>query len=209
MVDKNKFAEEDALGYTIAVVGRHTYVTDAMRQYVLEKLSKLERFHNHIIDVQVTMDIQKAEHIVSILLHFSHYELRVQATSSDMYASIDKAVHKLTTQLRRWKSRLQEQAIKPLQAIDMKVNVLSAPYNEIAEYNKEIEGTAPKEVYRAPAIIGNDTMKLKTLTEEEAMMKLELSAHPFLLFRSEIDHEVKLIYRRPDGNYGIVHPELS
>ena len=60
MVDKAKFTEqEQALGMRISVMGRNVYVTDSMKEHAYEKISKIERFHNHIMDIHVTMDVQK------------------------------------------------------------------------------------------------------------------------------------------------------
>ena len=61
--------------------------------------------------------------------------------------------------------------------------------------------------YSPPKIIGNDTRSMKFLTAEEAVMKMELSDDPFMIFRGEEDRKLKVIYRRNDGNYGLILPE--
>jgi putative sigma-54 modulation protein len=209
MVNKEKFAEQDALGYRIDIMGRNVYVTDAMKNYAMEKISKLDRFHTHVMDVHVTMDIQKVEHTITIIVRFDHFKVKVSACSTDMYVSIDKAVDKLQAQLRRWKSRIQDHHKKSRSAVDMQINVLQRPFTDLEEINAEIENATKKEAekYQPPKIIGNDKKALKTLTSEEAIMKMELSGDPFMLYRGEEDHKLKVIYRRSDGNYGIILPE--
>lgn len=210
MVDKAKFIEEDALGYPINIVGRNVYVTEGMKNYAIEKLSKIERFHNHIMEIHVTMDIQKLEHSVVIILRFDHFKIKVAASSTDMYASIDKAVDKLQAQIRRWKGKIQDHHQKGVSATDMQINVLRRPFTDLEEINAEIEAEnhrAEVSEYLTPKIIGTDTRPLKNLTMEEAVMKMELSGDHFLLFRSEEDRKLKVIYRRSDGNYGIILPE--
>lgn len=210
MVDRAKFIEEDALGYRIDILGRNVYVTEAMKNYAFEKLSKIDRFHNHVLDMHVTLDIQKVEHTVTIVLHFSHTKIKVSASSTDMYASIDKAVDKLQAQLRRWKGKIQDHHKKAVSVVDLEVNVLGRPYNPIDEINEAIESENQRkevEEYRPPKVIGTDRRPLKLLTTDEAIMKMELSGDAFLLFRGEEDRRLKVIYRRSDGNYGILVPE--
>ena len=210
MVDKTKFAEEDAAGYRMNIIGRNIYVTEAMKNHALEKLSKIERFHNHVIDLHMIMDIQKLEHSVEIILKFDHFTVKVATSSTDMYASIDRAVDKLQKKIRRWKDRIQDHHRKTLSAVDMKVNVLQRPYNDLEEINAEIEQTNREkliEEYRPPHIIGVDKRPLKYLTTEEAIMKMELSDDAFLIFRGEEDQKLKVIYPRSDGNYGLIFLE--
>jgi putative sigma-54 modulation protein len=211
MVDKTKFTDEEkALGRRIHVIGRNVYVTDAMKDYAYDKLSKIERFHHHIMDIQVTMDVQKMEQTVMIIVKFDHFLIKVSASSTDMYASIDKAVEKLITKVRRWKDRIQDHHQLGRSVIDMQVNVLKKPFTDVDFINESIElANQEKEnaMYQMPHIIGSDTRPLKTLTTEEAIMKMELSDDIFMLFRGEEDKKLKVIYRRPDGNYGLMLPE--
>lgn len=206
MTDKAKFIEEET-GYRFNIVGRGVFVTEAMKSYAIEKLSKIDRFHNHVIDLHVTLDIQKMEHKCDVLIMLDHLQVKVTASSSDMYASIDRAVEKLQAKIRRWKSRIQDHHQKGLSTVDLKVNVLQRPFDPLEEINAEIELAQKKtlaEEYQPPKVIGTETKVLKILTTEEAIMKMELSDDRFMIFRGEEDHQLKVIYRRNDGNYGII-----
>lgn len=208
MVDVNKFMAEDEAGYAITIIGRNALVTEAMKNYLWDKLSKVERFHNHIMHVTATMDVQRIEQTVTIILKFDHFEVKVHATTTDMYASIDKAVDRLVVKLRRWKEKIHDHHKKGMVPKEMRVDVMQRPYAEEEVFNAEIEAAKNEAAFFAPKIIGNDTLPLKTLTGEEAIMKMELSDHPFMIFRDEVDMLLKVIYKRPDGNYGIVQPGL-
>lgn len=206
MVDKSKFDNE---GYRLEITGRHVQVTEAMKKHAADKISKLEKIHDHIIDIQVCLDVTKLEHTCTVVMKFSHFKVKVSATSSDMYASIDKAVQRLQTKLRRWKKRIQDHHRKPLNVVDLEVNVLKAPFDELEEYNEEIDEQNQNKVdvaFTPHKIIGSEVRPLKTLTIDEAMMKMELSSDEFLLFRDESDasQALKVIYRRTDGNYGLI-----
>lgn len=208
---KEKAAQFADDAYTIHVTGRNVMVTDAMKDYAIEKVSKIERFSNRIIDVQITMDIQKVEHRVDITMKVGHTLIRSHAGGEDMYACIDKAVDKLESQLRRYKTKLQDHHARPLEMVDMRVNVYRAPKElEVDEVNDAIEEETARrleEEFKPHEIVAEETMPLKQLTVDEAIMKMDLSGDWFLLFRNEADHKLNLIYRRNDGNYGLVHPE--
>jgi putative sigma-54 modulation protein len=199
-------ALEFANDWDIKITGRHVEVTDSMKDYAIEKISKIERFINRIIDVNIIMDIQKLEHRVEIILTFGSMKVSSTASSTDMYASIDKAVDKLAAQLRRYKSKIQDHHAKGLSIIDMNVNVLKKPAEEDeVEFDEEI---TQDNRFHPHAIIKQETSPLKTLTYDEAVMKMDLSGDGFLIFKSEEDQKLKVIYSRKDGNYGIIEPVL-
>ncbi len=207
MVDKRKFEEAEAQGYNINITGRNVSVTEAMKNYAWEKIEKLDRFHTHIMEVQITLDIQKIEHQCVIVMKWNHFKVKVQASSTDMYVSIDKAIDRMQTKLRRWKKRIQMHHHKGVPATDLRVNVLQRPYDEVDEINEEIEDARRKEMEATllpPKVIGKDVCILKELTVQEALMKMELSEDPFLIFRDESDRFLKVIYRRSDGNFGVI-----
>ncbi len=198
-------------GHVVQVIGRNVLVTPAMKQHAIDKLAKIERLQNHVMDIHVVMDIQHLDHTVSIVASFSHFKVKAEATSSDMYASIDLAVDRLQKQLTKWKDRIHSHMQKKLSVVDMEVNVLQRPYNELDEFNADIEIQNKEEAaskVTLPKVTGKKTLPLKELTTQEAIMKMELSNDSFLIYRSEEDKKLKVIYRREDGNYGIIQPEL-
>jgi putative sigma-54 modulation protein len=127
-----------------------------------------------------------------------------------MYVSIDQAVNKLQTQLHKWKEKIQAHHNKKLSAIDLKVNVIQRPRDDLAEINQEIESAEKRawEQQMLPGqVIGEKTISLKYLLTDEAIMKMELSGDHFLVYRAEEDRKIRVMYRREDGNYGIIHAE--
>jgi len=210
---KAKAAEFVGEEYAIMVTGRNVHVTEAMKQYALEKIGKIERFGLRLIDVQVIMDIQKLEHRVDIILKVDHIKIKSQALSENMYASIDKAIDKMQNQIRRYHDRIRDHQGKHPQTVDMNVNVWSnALEAELSDVNEEIEGESQRRAidsYGSHKIVQKDTIPLKVLTKEEAIMKMELSGDVFLIFRQEEDRKLKVIYRRRDGNYGIIETEAQ
>jgi putative sigma-54 modulation protein len=198
-------------GYNIKITGRHVEVTDFMKNYAMEKISRIERFTNRIIDVNVIMDIQKLEHRAEIILKLDHIKITSQASSDDMYISIDQAVNKIETQLRRYKQKIQNHhAKKGMAVIDMNVNVLRRPRYEEDDLDMEteLESITEANEYRVHEVVKQESMPLKVLTYDEAIMKMELSGDVFLIFKNEEDQKLKVIYRREDDDYGIIEPQL-
>ncbi|MFA6914769.1 MAG: ribosome-associated translation inhibitor RaiA [Parachlamydiales bacterium] len=208
---KEKIAEFINEGYTISVTGRHVLVTDAMKDYIIDKLSKMERYSSRILEVVVTMDIQKLDHRVDITAKVNHLSIRSSAISDDMYVSIDQAVDKLEKQFLKYKDKLQDHQHRALSYVDMNVNVLQPLRDgDIFEINEEIENENKRhmeEKYKPHRIVAQESRPLKTLSYDEAVVKMELSGDSFLLFRCVEDNQIKVIYRRSDNNYGIQEPE--
>ncbi len=207
MKKADQFANE---GYTIYIVGKHFQITDAIRNYVWEKLSKVERIADHIIDVTVTLDTQKLEHSCSIMMNFIHFHIKVHANTDNIYSAIDKASDRLISLIRRYKTKLQSHRAKHISTVDIHVNVIKPLYDDVKIINDEIEAeNAKKEEDRFSIhqVVAKETMPLKTLTQDEAIMKMEITSASFLIYRSEEDQKLKVLYRREDENYGLVQVE--
>lgn len=202
-----KPAQFDNQGYNISIMAKHFQMTDAIRSYVFEKLAKIEKITDQIIDVAVTLDAQKLEFTCSILMNFIHFHIKVHASTSDIYSAIDKATDRVRNLIRKYKTKLQSHRFKDLTTVDIHVNVVKPLEDDLKIINEEIEAeNAAREQaeYSLHPIVAKETMPLKTLTQDEAVIKMEIGGEPFLIFRGEEDQKIKVIYRRADENYGIV-----
>ena len=199
---KDKFPAD---GYNVSIVAKHVEVTDAIKNYILDKVSKVERFTNNILDITVHLDIQKLEHSVNIVMEFIHYRISVHASTKDIYSAIDKASDRLIRLVRKYKSKLQDHKGEHLADIDLHVNVLKP--NELEDINDDIEREneiEDMELYKFHKVVAKEKMKVKTLTQDEAIMKLELSSEPFLIYKSEEEQKLKVMYRREDEDFSLV-----
>lgn len=197
--------------YTIQVTGRHVDVTEAMKNYALEKAKKIERLAERIIDVVITMDIQKLQHRVDIIVKVGTITIKATDSSSDMYASVDGAMDKLLNQLRRYHHRIKEHHNKHFHAEDMRVNVLEPTEQELDFINDEIEEENQRRAENSMSykIAKTTTMAVKTLTQKEAVMKFDLLDDSFMVYRSKEDNKIKVIYRQEDGLFCVMEPEMS
>jgi putative sigma-54 modulation protein len=206
----NSKAVENDQGYNISITAKNIEVTTALREHIEGKISKIERLLNQIMEIDVRLDIQKLNHFVDINLKFSHFKIRVKATSNDMYASIDKAFSKLYVKMRKWKSRIQNHHAKGVSITEMEVSVLEHAQEVLEEINDEIidENNQTLEKHYFPnKIVKRKTRAVKCLTLDEAVMKIELSHDNFFVYRSEEEQKLRIIYRRRDGSLGVMSPE--
>lgn len=205
--NKSKVATEEGQ-YNISITGRHVQVTDAMKAYAFDKISKLDRIAPRIIDVNVVMDIQKLNHRVDIVMKYAHTMIKSTASTTDMYVSIDQAIHRLQARLKRYLTRLHEHHAKNYAIVEVPEKVY--PMLDLDEINESIEQETERELKTELVphhIVRTEKQPLKILTDGEAIMKMDLSMQPIMVFRGEEDQKIRVIYRRDDGNYGIIFPE--
>ena len=203
---KDKFADAE---YPIQIIGRHVAITEPMKSYAVDKLTRVQRFGGRVIDATIVMDIQKLVHTVEFIIDVNNTKIKVSGCSENMYASIDQAVAHLQAKLSRYMRRLREHHAKGLATIEMNVNVIGR-ISPVDDINDQIEEENLKKIesdFKPHAIVSREKKPLKTLIQSEAIMKMELSEDLFMIYRSEEDRKLKVIYRRIDGNYGIIEPE--
>lgn len=213
MSRKSKAAEFENATYNVTITGRHMNISEAMKDYALEKVSKLERYGHRIIDVAVTMDIQRIEHKVDIVVKVDNVKLKSQASTNNMYVSIDMAVDKVETQLKKYKDRMVNHHERNGSAFSMNVNVLrSVTDQEISEVNDDIEEETRRRLldkYRPHQIVKEEKKVIKTLSDGEAIVKMEQSGEPFMIYCCEKDYGLKIMYRRKDGNFGVIEATVN
>lgn len=190
-----KTANADA---PVTVTVRHEAVTDALRNYATSKIDGLSLDYPRIIEAKAILDVQKNRHIAEILLFCAdHIVIEASSESEDMYKSLDLTIDKIARRMRKHKTRLlkkhrpkPENTIKHLEEKWYNDNVLDHPE----------ESTIDPE----PLIVHREGYRLRTLFKEEAIMELELSDTPFVLFKNARRNINQLVYRRKDGEYALL-----
>lgn len=200
---REKFENAD---YPIHIMGRHIEVTDPMKDYAIEKLTKIERFGGKVIDATIVMDIQKHIHTVDFIINVNNIKIKVSGSTRDMYSAIDQAIDRLVGKLSRYLEKIHEHHNKGVSVIDMHVNVIHRdPLDEINDQIEEENLKQAESSLNPGEVVSKETRALKTLTQPEAVMKMELSEEPFIVYRCEVDRKLKVIYRREeDRNYAII-----
>jgi putative sigma-54 modulation protein len=200
----------------IQVTGRHVSVTDPMKEYCRRRLAGLHLDYPKIIEVQIIMDVQKYRHTAEVILHCSnHITLEATAVSDDMYASVDEVVDKIGRQMRKYKTRLmrkhrpRKDTIRHLEEKVLRwewVNGLDeGPSSDaLAELEPESE-THPAE----PSVIHSEKYPVKPMFIDEAVLQIEMSSKQFLVFLNAKTERVNVIYRRKDGEFGLIEPSFN
>lgn len=169
--------------------GRFMDVTDSLREYTEKKLAKLDWFFDADADGQVKYTQEKGgKNIVEVTISHKGLLFRAEESTSDMYASVDKAVDKLSRQIRRHRTKL-----------DKRVHVSMpepAPEPEVEDVPEE-----ERKVVRVKRF------SMKPMSVEDAMMQMELLGHNFYLFDNADTGHVCVLYARQDGDYGLLETE--
>ena len=163
----------------IVITGRHFDVTDGIKAHANEKISKLDKFLTKLLEAHVILSVEKFRHIAEITVIGKNLKITSTETTSDMYASIDKAVSSLEEQLRKFHDKIRAHNAKKSRKIkDLALKSISA----IRGYFKgERETSTPR------------------IVEE-----LDISRSEFIVYRGSEDNRINVIYKRKDGGFGLI-----
>lgn len=185
----------------LTVSGRNLEVTPALRTYAEKKVGKLERFLNaHSEPVAaVLMRTERENQIVELTLTSQGLLARAEGRTPDMYASVDEAVEKIERQIHkarnRWKHQKQNRT---------KVSMALAG---VSEDGIGVDTTPAEDEEELAQVVRVKRYAWKPMSVEEALTQMELLGHDFFVFTNADTEEVNVVYRRKDGNYGLIEPE--
>lgn len=185
----------------VTIVVRHETITDSIREFVKKKIGTLHLDYPKIIEARAVLDVQKNHHVAEIILFCAnHITIDASTEGPDMYAAIDGTISKIARRMRKHKTRLlKKHRPKPedtIKHLDEKVFASDVLDNLPEESTHDPE----------PMIIHRESQKLKRLYKEEAIMELELSDRPFLVYTNARRDVLQIVYRRSDGDYAIIEP---
>lgn len=182
----------------LSIRGQQIEVTDALRDYVDKKLSKLEKYFDAPLnsDGTVTLSTTRGLHVVEVTIPLKGLVLRAEDKSDDMYASIDSVIDKLERQIRKHKTKLNR---KFRLDSGLKNYFVEDPTGTAAtaELDAEVEDD-DLEVVRTKRFM------LKPMDVEEAILQMNMVGHNFFVFSNIENEEVSVVYKRNDGKYGLI-----
>ena len=187
---------------------RHMDASQAVREYSEEKLEKIRKyFHKEPIAAHAVFSVERGfNHVAEINITLpSGLLINAKETTEDMYSSIDLAVARIERQVRRWKDKIRDH--KPHVAqISLRERVISAEAIEPAHGSPLAPQQSPQESpVAAPFhVYKEETFTVRTMRVNDAVMQLNLLGSQFLVFSDVDSHGVSVVYRRPDGNYGLI-----
>jgi putative sigma-54 modulation protein len=182
----------------IVVTGRHLDITEAIRDYAHKKIESLHLDYPRIIEAKVILDVQHHRQIAEIILFCAdHIVIEVKSTTEDIYASIDESISKIARRMRKFKTRLLK-SHRPRR---------DGSIRHIEEKVFHAEAIHTEEEHVEPSYVHNEKYKVRPLYADEAIMDLELSDRPFVIFHNQASHKLAILFRRKDGDYGLIEPE--
>lgn len=172
----------------VAVITKNIELTNSLREIVEKKVSKLEKYFEPTVEARVTLSVQKNRHIIEVTIPFNGVILRCEEATEDMYKSIDLVQEKLERQIRKQKTKLSRK------------NNESLRFAEINNTDyKEDEGK----------LVKVKKFGVKPMNSEEAILQMDLLGHNFFVFQDSDSNKVNVVYKRKDGDYGLLEPEYK
>ena len=171
------------------VRGKNIEITSALREYVEKKLGKVEKFVDHPMNAQVNLYVERGRHIVEVTAGLNGMLLRGEEATGDMYASIDLVADKLEKQVQKYRARLRRRKEGAA--------VTEAAVAETEDVSAELDGK----------VVKTKRFPVKPLTVDEAILQMDLVSHDFFVFVNSDTQKVNVVYRRRDGDYGLLEPE--
>lgn len=162
-------------------------ITESMKNYIEEKLGKLDKYLKNTDEVRVKVIVKsdKKNHKVEVTIPLKSYILRSEESNADFYAAVDKTIDKLERQIRKNKTRL---ATKKTNAIEFTIDAIEPVRGE-------------------KKITKRKTIEVKPMDEDEAILQMELLGHDFFMYHDSETGKASVVYKRKDKDYGLITEE--
>lgn len=174
----------------IQITGKNIPVTDSLREIVQKKLKKLDRYFEPDTEVIVVLSIERARQIVEVTIPLGGFILRGEESTDDMYASVEGVVRKLEKQIHHHRTRLERR-------------LRGDAFHDISDMPEETQAEVQHIVVRTKRFA------VKPLDVDEAALQMQLLGHDFFVFMNADSGEVNVIYKRKDGNFGLIEPQYG
>ena len=170
--------------------GDKLVVTDSIKAYIEEKINKLDKyFDNDDIEAKIVIKVANNREIIEVTIPTNKYTLRAEERNEDLYAAIDLVIDKLERQIRKNKTKLNDRYKKE--------SFMDFNFDFIEEFENDKE--------EDELIVKRKTIDIKPMDEEEAILQMELLNHDFFMFKNVDEECISVIYKRKDGEYGIIN----
>jgi putative sigma-54 modulation protein len=177
----------------VSVTFRHMDATDALKAFAAEKVSRIEKYVHMPTDAHVVLSVEKHMHRAEINVTANGMRLRGEETSGDMYGSIDGAAQKIERQLKRYRNKLATHKVRDGHASKVRLSYVDAG-GDVSELPAELP----------TQIVETKDLEAPLMLVEEAIMQMDLLHSDFFVFQNAKTSAINVIYRRKEGNYGLI-----
>lgn len=172
----------------INVRGKNMEVTQALREHAERRIGKLEKYLDGMGDAIVTLKVQKDFQTVEVTIPINGMILRGEEATIDMYMSIDNVVDKLEKQIEKYKAKINERRSR-------------------GANGKVTQATGATE--EGPRVVKTKRFAIKPMDVDEAVLQMNLLGHNFFVFFNADTEQSNVVYKRKDGNYGLIEQEFE
>lgn len=178
----------------VSVTFRHLEATAALREYAIEKASKIRSYFGDPNEITIVLSSEKHRFTAEVILKAGRISATAKEETEDLYSAVDLALDKVDRQIKKHKEKVKHHKQSPLpQSITSRYNILSS--KNIGEDEQ-------------PKIIKTENVFAKPMSLDEAVLQLGLLKNDFLVFINASTGKVNVIYHRKDGDYGLIEPEV-
>ncbi len=175
----------------ITVTFRHMEPSESLKVYAEEKISKIKKYLYSPMEAHVVLGVEKFRHMADVTLRVDGTMIKGVEETEDMYSAIDQVMDKLEIQVKKHRSKIRERKAGNIKGED---NLEDEATRENTERSQE------------EPVIEVEKLVAKPMDPEEAAMQFVLSPQDFLVFRNARSLEINVLYRRNDGNLGLIEP---
>ena len=177
----------------ITVRGKNISITEGIESKINQKLSKLDKYFVNAdeLEAKVLVRVYPRGQKIEVTIPAGNLLLRAEVVEDDLYAAIDQVIDKLEGQIRKYKTRLDRKSADHKLAFNMASII---PLDPPAEED---------------VVVKTKTISPKPMDLEEAIMQMELIGHTFFVYRDTESNKISIVYRRHDGDYGLIETEYT
>jgi len=176
---------------SITVRGKNIEITPALKDYVEKRIGKVTKYFDNVGDITVILTVEKGRHIVEVTVPLNGMLLRGEEATTDMYTSVDLVIEKLEKQIDKYKTKIGRK---------LRTGAFKAEFAASAVTDALDGEDFP--------LVKTKRFAVKPMDVQEAIMQMNLINHDFYVFTNADTEEVNVVYRRKDGNYGLIEPEF-
>ena len=175
----------------ITVTFRHMEPTESLRTYAEEKISKIKKYLDFPIEAHIVLAVEKFRHMADVTLNLNGTMIKGVEVTEDMYSSIDQVIDKVEKQVKKYRAKIRKRRAE----------------NRKGGLDSDVEGSTEEvDAGHDEPSIEIEKMVAKPMDAEEAAMQFNMSQQDFLVFRNSRSMEINVMYKRKDGNLGLIEP---
>jgi len=179
----------------VSVTFRQIEPTAALKDYAIKKVSKLKKYLDGSPEANIVLGIEKFRHIADITLHFNRLVIKGKEETADMYSAIDLALEKIEKQVKRLREKPRSQkAQDTIKTLGMRLNILAPATSEESE---------------SPRVVRSQPVEARPMDVDEAILQLQSGNQEVFVFMNVATEALSILYRRRDGNFGLLEPGLD